>query len=351
MRGRVFSFLTALCLLLLLPVSAGCQGKGLKRYQTESFAYFDTVTTVIGYAENEASFLAEAAVVFEELSRYHRLFDIYHAYEGLENLYTVNEVQNGVHRTVTVDAHVIEMLLFAKEMYEKTAGALNVGMGSVLTIWHSHRAASLDNPENPTLPSDAELADAALHTAFEHVIIDKEHCTVTITDPEMTLDVGAIAKGYATERVAESMTARGLAHYILNVGGTVRAVGARADGNPWIAGIENPGANAGATYLAEVRVTDKALSTSGTYQRYYTVNGMRYHHIIDPKTSKPATGYLSVSVLADDTALADALSTALFCMSVEEGTVLLSTYPNAAALWVRADGSQHKSAHFSDFLK
>ena len=348
---RIISLLAVVFLLVPLFLFCGCQGGRLQRYQTESTAYFDTVTTVIGYAECEQDFLDEAARILDELAAYHRLFDIYNAYEGLSNLYTVNEVQNGAHRTVTVDEAVIDLLLFAKDMYEKTQGALNVGMGSVLSIWHTHREAALDDPANPTVPLDAELTAAAAHTALDCLIIDGENNTVTITDPQMTLDVGAIAKGFATERVAEAMRARGLSHYVLNVGGTVRTVGERADGRPFVAGIEQPYANPPSPYLAEVEVVDMALSTSGTYQRYYMMNGVRYHHIVDPKTSKPATGYLSVSVLTADTALADALSTALFCMSIEKGTALLGEYPDAAALWVREDGTQHKSARFDAFLK
>ncbi len=351
MRMRIFSLLMAFCLLCGVLFFGGCRGMGLSRYQAESFLYFDTVTTVIGYAESKEAFDKEAAAIFAELAEYHRLFDIYNAYDGMENLYTVNEVQNGAHRTVTVDARVIDLLLFAKDMYEKTAGAFHVGMGSVLSIWHTHRKAALADPAAATVPTDAALADAAAHTALDALVIDREQGTVTITDPQMTLDVGALAKGFATERVAASMSARGLTHYVLNVGGTVRTVGNRADGKAFTVGIENPDAGALSPYLAEALLVDKALSTSGTYQRYYEVAGVRYHHIVDPKTSKPARGYRSVSVIADDTALADALSTALFCMSIEEGSALLEGYPDVAVLWVREDGTQHKSAKFDDFLK
>lgn len=351
MRVRVLSFLLAICLFCGTLLFCGCRNGGLERYQTESFAYFDTVTTIIGYAESEEAFLAEADEIFAELAEYHRLFDIYHAYEGMENLYTVNEVQNGAHRTVKVDARVIELLLLAREMHEKTKGTLNVGMGSVLSIWHTHRTAALENDAVATLPTDEALTAAAAHTAIECLVIDEDACTVTITDPKMTLDVGAIAKGFATERVAKSMAARGLSHYLLNVGGTVRTVGSRADGKSWTVGIEQPQDSAASPYLAEVLLVDKALSTSGNYQRYYTVNGERYHHIIDVKTKKPARGYLSVSVLADDTALADALSTALFCMSVSEGMALLDSFPDAAALWVEEDGTEHRSARFEEFLR
>ena len=351
LKIRVLTFILALCLMMSTLLLGGCQSKRSARYQTESTAYFDTVTTVIGYAESEEAFEAEAKLIFDELGEYHRLFDMDNAYEGMENLYTVNEVQNGAHRTVTVDARVIELLLFAKEMHQKTGGALHIGMGGVLSIWRTHREAALQSPADPTLPSDAELTAAAAHASLEALVIDREHNTVTITDPKMTLDVGALAQGFAIERVAESMAARGLSQYVVSVGSTIRAVGDRADRKPWVVGIEQPYANPPSLYLAEVEIIDKALSTSGNYQCYYMKDGVRYHHIIDPKTARPATGYLSVTVLADSTALANALSVALFCMSTEEGTALLNAYPDAAALWVRDDGTQYKSARFDAFLK
>lgn len=349
MKKRVLSILAIFCLLIVALPFSGCGGK--RRFQAESFAFFDTVTTVIGYAESREAFDAEVTLIFAEFSRYHRLFDIYNAYEGMENLYTVNEVVDGAHRTVTVNRCVIELLLQARELTSRTAGAFNVGMGSVLSIWHRYREASLGSPDAPTVPSDAELSAAALHTSLDALVIDEINSTVTITDPQMTLDVGAIAKGFATERVAAAMAARGTSGYILNVGGTVRTVGARADGTAWVIGIEDPAENTAALHLAEVTFTDKALSTSGTYQRYYMANGVRYHHIIDPKTNQPARGYISVSVIASDTALADALSTALFCMEIEAGEALLAAYPDAAALWVREDGTQHRSAKLDDLLK
>lgn len=349
MKKSVLSLALVICLLLAALSLGGCGGK--QRYRAESFDFFDTVTTVIGYADSKEAFDAEVALIFEELGVYHRLFDIYHAYEGMENLYTVNEVINGAHRTVTVERCVIDLLLQAKELSAHTAGAFNVGMGSVLSIWHRHREAAKANPDFPTVPSDSELAAAAAHTSLDALVIDEKNNTVTIMDPLMTLDVGAIAKGFATERVAAAMAARGTTGYILNVGGTVRTVGARADGEAWVIGIENPDQSAASPYLAEVAFADKALSTSGTYQRYYTANGVRYYHIIDPKTNQPARGYTSVSVIADDTALADALSTALFCMSIEAGEALLAPYPDAAALWLRDDGTTHKSARFDEFLK
>ena len=349
MRVRAVLVLLVLCLLGSVSLG-GCRAARPQRYQAQSFAYFDTVTTVIGYAESKEAFDREAAAIFAELAEYHQLFDIYHAYEGIENLYTVNEVKDGRHQTVTVDARVIELLLFAKEMYGKTSGTLNVGMGSVLSIWHTHRTAAGERPDAATLPTEAELAAAAAHTSLEALVIDREHNTVTLTDPLVTLDVGAVAKGFATERVAASMAARGLSHYVLNVGGNVRAVGSKADGSPWLAGIENP-EDTSADYLATLELTHHALVTSGSYQRYYVVDGQRYHHIIHPDTLMPATGLLSVSVVCPDSGMGDALSTALFCLTVEEGKALVESLEDIEAAWVAEDGTRITSSGWEQYVK
>jgi thiamine biosynthesis lipoprotein len=130
------------------------------------------------------------------------LYSIYHRFDGIENLCTVNETVNGAHRTVTVDKRIIDMLIYAKEMHEKTNGVMNIAMGSVLSLWHNYRTVGKDNPNEAALPPMEELKTASQHTDISNLIIDEVNNTVTLTDPLMTLDVGAIAKGYAVERVA-----------------------------------------------------------------------------------------------------------------------------------------------------
>ena len=190
------------------------------------------------------------------------------------------------------------------------------------------------------------LLEAAEHVDIDKLVIDEENSTVYISDPQMTLDVGAVAKGYAVEMVAQSMEARGLSGYVLNVGGNVRAVGAKPDGSGWTAGIESP---TGEDYLAYLSLTDETLVTSGSYQRYYLVNGKRYHHIIDRNTLMPSEGYLSVSVLTSHSGRADALSTALFCMTPEEGMALVESLPDTEAHWVLSDGTRRTSSGWENY--
>ncbi len=299
--------------------------------------FFDTVTTVTGYAGSQEEFDAVADEIFSACKEYDRLFSIYHRYSGMENLCTVNELVNGQHRTVTVDSRIIDMLLYAKEMYNATNGVLNIAMGSVLSLWHDYRTIGKDNPTQASLPPMEKLQDAAQHCNIENMVIDEVHNTVTLTDPEMTLDVGAIAKGYAVERIAKDLEAKGITGYVLNVGGNVRTVGCKADGTAWTVGIENPD---GGEYLAYLNLQGESVVTSGSYQRFYYVDGKSYHHIIQPDTLMPADYFLSVSVVCKDSGLADALSTALFCLPLEEGTAFVESFPDAAAMWVDKDGNQ-----------
>ena len=347
MKLKPIVFLVALCLLVTCTLFPSCK-RPVERFSAHAFDYFDTVTTVTGYADSRESFDEVAEQILEELGEYHRLFTIYHRFDGMENLCTVNELVNGQHRTVTVDRRIVDLLLYAKETYAQTNGRVNIAMGSVLSIWHEYREEGMDDPASAKLPPMDRLSAAAAHTDIENLLIDEAACTVTLADPQMTLDVGAIAKGYAVEMVARTMEQKGITGYVLNVGGNVRAVGGKPDGTGWTAGIEDP--LGGEEYIAYLTLTDRSLVTSGSYQRYYLVDGTRYHHIIHPDTLMPAEGFVSVSVLTHHSGNGDALSTALFCMSLEEGMALIASLPDTEAQWILSDGTRKVSDGWNAYV-
>ena len=347
---RVFSALLAVCLLCTALPSCGKAEPQLNKYSAYSFEYFDTATTVVGDAESQEAFDAVADKVLALLGEYHRLYDIYTPTATADNLYAVNEVVDGAHPTVKVDRRIIDLLLYAREMHDKTDGMTNIAMGSVLKWWHDYRTIGMDDPTNAAIPSMDVLTAAAEHTDIQKMVIDEAASTVTLTDPAMRLDVGAIAKGYATEQVAKWLEEQGVSGWMLNVGGNVRAVGVKPDGTPWTVGLENPDQDA-EDYLAYLSLTNEALVTSGSYQRYYVVDGKAYHHIIHPDTLMPAEGYLSVSVICSDAGMADALSTALFCMSAADGKALIDSLEGVEALWVTADGTQTASDGWKGYVK
>lgn len=350
MKRRILCAALALCLLCAVLPSCGRAEKQLEKFSAYSFDYFDTATTVTGYAESQKAFDKVANEAIELLGEYHRLYDIYKRYEGLENLCTVNDLVDGAHPTVTVDRRIIDLLLYAREMHDKTGCMVNVAMGSVLKLWHDYRTVGMDDMQNASLPPMDKLKEAAQHVDIADMVIDEEKCTVTLTDPQMRLDVGAIAKGYATEQVAKWLEAQGVSGWLLNVGGNVRAVGKKPDGTPWTVGLENP-EDTTADYLAYLSLTKEALVTSGSYQRFYIVDGKSYHHIIHPDTLMPAEGYLSVSVICPDSGMGDALSTALFCTSIEDGKALVNSLKDVAVSWVTADGKQVVSDGWNRYVK
>ena len=348
MKNRILSHIILLCIIIGVFTSCTQTNSAKNKYSSYSMEYFDTVTTITGYEYTQEAFDAIAEEILSQLGEYHRLYSIYHRFDSLENLCTINELVDGEHRTVSVDRRIIDMLLYAKEMYYKTNGILNIAMGSVLSLWHDYRTIGKDNPEQASLPPMEKLIEASEHCDIEKLIIDTENNTVTLLDPLMKLDVGAIAKGYAVECIAKKLEADGVTGYVLNVGGNVRTIGSKADGTPWTVGIENPDSD---DYFAYLNLNGQSLVTSGSYQRFYYVDGKAYHHIIHPDTLMPAEGFLSVSIVCNDSGLADALSTALFCLSQEEGSALIESVSDAEALWITHDGNKICSSGWSRYKK
>lgn len=336
-------------ILLLLSLSAcSSKEKELTRYEGQFLELFDTVTQIIAYTESEEEFNAYQQLVFDNTQEMHQLYNIYNDYEGINNIKTIND--NAGIAPVKVDQRIIDLLKFGKEAYAFTNGKTNIAMGSVLRIWHDHREAGLADPAAASLPNMEELKQAALHTDINNVILDETASTVYLKDPDMRLDVGAIAKGYAAEQVCQIATKAGYSG-LLSFGGNVRATGFKGDGKtPWAIGIQDPFAQGESSYLYLMEVTDRSLVTGGDYERYYEVDGKRYHHIIDPVTLYPADYFTSVSILCVDSGEADAWSTALFNMSYEEGLQMVEADPDVEALWIFKDGTMKDTSGFQDLI-
>lgn len=337
-------------LILLLVLLCGCTAApakpddtGLNRYEATFLTLFDTVTTIVGYAETEEAFTDTAQVFHDELLEYHQLYDIYNEYEGINNIKTIND--HGWEHPIKVDQRIIDLLLFSKELYTQTEGRVNIAMGSVLRLWHDARETGIADPSRAALPDQAALEQAAAHTDIDSIQIDVEESTVFLSDPEVKLDVGAIAKGYAVEQVCRN-TPSGL---LISVGGNVCPTGPKPEsGQPWVVGIQDP--EDPEQYLHTIYVEDVSVVTSGDYQRYFTVDGVPYHHIIDPDTNYPAGYWRSVTILCRDSGVADALSTALFTLPQEEGQALLDAF-QAEAMWARQDGTILYSPGFQAYIR
>lgn len=330
-----------LCMALVL---CGCTYSAQRLFSQTYLEYFDTVTVIYGYEKDKATFDENCEKIAEQISEYHKLFDIYHTYQGITNLCTLN--QTAPIEAVVCDEKICDLLLYAKEAYSLTQGKVNIAMGSVLSVWHTYRTQA-QNGLTPALPTDEELRLSAQHTDIENLIVDRAASTVRYADPDMRIDVGAVAKGYTAERIAQWMADAGLTNYTLNLGGNIRTLGHKPNGDAWICGIQDPDSD---NTLYHVALDGQTLVTSGDYQRYYTVDGVRYHHIIDPDTRYPLSTFRSVSVLSGDSALADVLSTGLFNLPLEQGMALLENMEGTEALWILSDGTVSMTDGFRTHL-
>lgn len=341
--------ITISSLVVLLLTSCNACSILQKKYEITYFEYFDTVTTIIGYETNKQSFTNHTAFIEEQLKEYHELYDIYHEYENKNNLCTLN--QKASISPVEVDQKIIDLLLFSKEIYRLTHKLVNVSMGAVLSLWHEAREYSIENPSDSYLPKNEELIEASKHIDFDKVQIDEKNKTVFFEDKEIQLDVGALAKGYATEQIAKKLKQKKITSYVLDVGGNIRTIGSKKKNIPWTVGIKNPNLDSEDSNIKIISVRDQAVVTSGSYQRYFTVDGKNYHHIIHPITLYPENHFVSVTVLSYDAGLADGLSTGLFNMSLEEGKALIHQLENTEAMWIDEQFNIYYSEHFLDYSK
>ena len=304
--------LCLLCLLLSLP-SLAC-----RREIPVSAVDFvcDTVVTITIYGKQETA---------NEAIRLCRAYEkrLSKTIEG-SDIWNLNHADG---KPVTVDAETAALLTLAKEIALKSGGAFDVTIAPASALWNF-------TAEPPTLPDETALSEAVKRVGTENLLIDGN--TVTLLNGA-EIDLGGIAKGYIADCVAAYLKRSGVKHACINMGGNIVAFGGKPDGTPWTIGIRDPHGTAADS--EEVRsLTDGVLVTSGNYERFFELDGVRYHHILDPKTGMPVqNGLASVTILADNSALADALSTACFVRGEADSAPLLTDY-GVQAIFLYQDG-------------
>lgn len=305
--------------ILALSMFSGCEKVPPERFQTSYIDVFDTVCTFTAYCDSEEEFLSVSESLHEELLRLHRLFDIYDgpAEGGILALNRDGYLENP-------DEDIVKLLELGKEYYGLSGGKLNIAMGSVLSLWHDAR-------EDGVLPDKDSLSTASRHMDISKLVI--EDGKITLSDPEMRIDVGAIAKGYAAEKACTLVRDLGLESFALDLGGNIKTSGTKPDGD-WNIGIRDPDGGV----LTGVKASNLSVVTSGDYERFFELDGVRYSHIVSPDTLYPADIYRSVTVICESSADGDALSTSLFCMDFESGKALCEDL-GIKAIWVLPDGS------------
>lgn len=346
----MFKKIIAVLLAFVFLMNLTACGKEKKRYEAEFLQLFDTMTKIVAYMDSKEEFTKFSQLIYDNLKEYHQLYDIYNNYDGITNIKTIND--NAGKKPVKVDQRIIDLLLFAKDGYTKTNGKMNIAFGAVLSIWHKYREEGMEDESNAALPPKKDLEEAAKHTDISKLIIDEKNSTVYLEDPEMSLDVGGVAKGYATEQVCQIAMKNGYTSGLVSVGGNVRAIGNKGvDNQAWNVGIQNPDLESEESSIKTVYLSNLSLVSSGDYERYYVVNGKRYHHIIDPATLYPAEYFREVTILCEDSGMADTLTKAIFNTPFEEGLKFINNLPDVEALWVLKSGEIRYSDGFEKYLK
>ena len=216
-------------------------------------------------------------------------------------------------------------------------GAFDITIGSVSNLWDF-------KSEEPVIPAADAVAAAKNHVNFQNIILKNN--TVTLTDPNTQLDVGAIAKGYIADRLKDYLKENGVKHAVINLGGNVLTLGTKADGSDYNIAIQKPFDKSGEA-IASVKISDKSVVTTGNYQRYFEKDGKIYHHVLDPKTGMPCeTDLYSVSIITVSSLTADALSTVCFLKGYQEALALVNQLNNVDAVFVTSDNKVHYSANF-----
>lgn len=328
--------------LALMLTAAGCDegeketvGAPMQQLDALWNEPFDTVTRLIATVPDEATFDRYRDLVTEELERLDAQFDIYAAPEAGHDLSRLNACAG--REAVAISPETFDLLEYGIEAYDVTEGRVNIMLGSVLRLWHEARTEGLAHPDRAAVPEASALEEAARHTSIEGLVLDREAGTAYLTDPASSIDVGALAKGYALDAVAARLKEAGATSFLLDMGGSVYAVGRNErTGRAWRIGVQNPDLTAEEAIVEVIEPDDRFVTTSGSYERFFMVDGVRYPHIIDPVTRMPGRLHESVTVVTDEAVWGDIWSTALFLMTTEEAARLLpASYP---ALFIEADG-------------
>ena len=296
----------AALLLTIFALSLTACGETAAESETRTVYAMDTVMNLTVYGENAAAALESAEKELHTLDE----AVLSRTAEGSE-LYALN-TSNGETVEYGADDILPALIETALTISDATAGAFDPTLAPVLDAWGFTK-------DERRVPSADELKELLSHSGCGKVALEKtaDGWTVTLLDGAQ-LDLGGIAKGYAAGRVRTILREAGVTSAIISLGGNVAAVGKKPDGSAWTVGLQDP--DRPEAYFGTVSIEDACVVTSGAYQRYFEENGVCYHHILDPHTGCPAeSGVKSVSVVAQDDTLADALSTALFVMGLDAG--------------------------------
>lgn len=256
------------------------------------------------------------------------------------DLYKVNAASG--RQAVKVSQGTFDVVKKALEYSEATNGLLDPTIGPLINLWDIGH-------ENAKVPAEAELEAARKLTDYRKVKMDAAARTIELEEPGMVLDLGSIGKGYAADQVSLYLQKHDLTSALINLGGSsIIAVGGKPGGADWNVGLQDPDQSRG-SQLGTLKINNETIDSSGVYERYFMQGGVRYHHILDPRTGYPTqNGLMSITIVSDNATDADALSTAAFVMGLKDGMAYIEKQKGVEAFFVMNDNKIYATSGLKD---
>lgn len=314
-------------LLVIFTLLTGCTSTASTPI-AKTVTVFDTVVTIQIY-DNDAENILNTCI--QMCRDYEKLLS--RTIEGSE-IYVLNHAEGS---PVQVSDETLELLNLALEYCKLSQGAFDITLGELSDLWNVK--------ENPgIIPDTASIESALSHSGYDKILIS-DHM-VQLLDSELQVDLGGIAKGFIADKLKAYLQEKGVKHALINLGGNVLALGGKPDGSSFNIGIQKPFDETGEAACA-IKITDETVVTSGIYQRYFKVDDHIYHHIFDPHTGYPYDNdLLSVTIICDSSARADALSTTAYAMGFEDGMQFINSLEDVEAIFITEDYTLHYTDNF-----
>jgi thiamine biosynthesis lipoprotein len=280
-----------------------------------------TTFTIFVYAANQEQASEYFEIAFDEIERVEEALS---DYRPTSELSRINRL--AANETVTTDPEVFKFLRTSMDFSQRSDGAFDITVGPLMRAWGFFRGKG-------HYPTPEELSNARKSTGWEHVQLNPQTRTIHFDRQGMSLDPGGIGKGYAVECVVNLLREAGVKIALIDAGSsTIYAMGAPPGENGWTIQVPSPGDRAHS--ISTVVLRDTSLSTSGNYEKFFTLDGKIYCHIMDPRTGEPVQGTLQTTVITPNATDSDALSLIMFVMGPEKSEKLLGEIPGTSGMWV-----------------
>lgn len=302
----------------------GCQQNTPPK--TISGFYFDTFVTIQIYEDCSDE-------VLNECIRLCQYYDTLLSKTNPES--EIYQINHAAGRPFPCSAETISLISEAITYAECSGGRINPTIAGVSSLWNFS--------DHPAVPATENIQNALIHVDYHNITTSETE--VTLSDPETSLDLGFIAKGFIADQIKEYLLSQGIENALINLGGNIVVMGTKGDGSLFHIGIEKPFSNG--EIIRSLTISDVSVVTCGIYERYFYENDVLYHHILDPSTGYPVeTNLYSVTILSSDSSKADALSTTCFLLGTEEGLALIEETEDAEAMFITSDYTVITSSGF-----